>query len=1514
MGPSQLPGDARHQDAQIAVSSLSPGAVVPSDPKRLCSSLRRGLLRLRASGPDGFEGFIRDAFIEAAGISGRIQKSSAQGGVDAIADGTGGQVAIGIEAKRYQETTTLPLDLKRKLLDAATRSGSPIELWILAASKEVSADDVGALKKIGEEQGLGVLVLDWRSRRDAFAPLPFLLVLAPHTVERVLGFKLAQTIRKIADHPGFEARRAAFLRDVQHPDLGRVFAADVVRMRIGQTLQTRADSKSRLQNSVDLRAPGCIWAPRDNECTELERWSKDADAPPVCAVLGEEGAGKTWLLFDWWQRESEHHPSRLCVWFAARDVTSGSLADVLGAALAKWVPVPGRTASFWTKRVQRWRQAALAHPEDGPFVWLMLDGTNEGTGQQLVKQLLAEAADTDWKGAIRIVLTDRLPHWQSGFRSGQFLEPRPATVGLSHFHDSELDALLAKHGKRRTSFAPHVLSLIKWPSWFAVAAEMFDREHDWTAHSAEQLMLRYIQHRLSVRLNTPVMDDAVFREFLSDLGRDIQSTWNTNSTFSRVALKNKLSGFTGEPEKDILQALDEVTSGVWFRPAGPYQFEMDKAVLPLAIGLALHSELKPLETEEEIDSSVDRFLGPMEDQTLGIDILAAVISLTFLDPTYPAPAIRVLLRRWITSHNFSNAHFQHLWRIGSVNPVPLLDVAESLWLQRSGGSSVDEILIKSIANVGGDGGRQTEVITFLAKWARTYWPDPREGQFLNYHPDPQQRAEAFAATQERLDRVRSDIGSQAFAGCDLIRAEDGTSASWVFYRVNSIATYLPRAAQASLWRGWALSRAVMGSANHLDDVSWSLRVNAIDAIVSTPIFLETIDELLAFPSAGISEMALHLLEAHGGPAATARFVSMRPEPQPLQPSAWWDKASLIDGIVTFSGEEPPNELRTISFLSDFAANPDADVEPKHVKRLSRYARSFPVSNLGDGRNRTAASLDLERAMPALARWAPKDLVALYRRFLLSASRRDEARLLGYTFSLESLLILLTPPIQKKIRTVLTRRRKDRRQSDLDQIDHALLATALFGSTPREQIKLWDEIGAPRSVPLQLKHLLRAPSPAQVKSMAARLVPDQPLDRLAGWLVYLVLSAPKQLPEHWEVLAKLLIHEDSSIREHAFSITLNAEDVFLAKRHLQSIWAASPDHSATENSAGVSLFAMLATTKTFKAMSERAGNEWSMILWRKVKYRPDCAYAFEAFLREAVERELNPPASRTLLGYRVNHFGATKKLVEQKPDELTALADRLFAADGDPAFSRYEFPRMDLVRAFLDLNPAKGAQYWTKLSRSDGIFRAGEDIEQIPFETEDGEDVNELRRQQIMDASNDWKLLTLSTFIIRHKRAAWAVSLVKKLLHSPEASGDIARAIMIAGFLDDSAAVRALWKNELAKAPLDGWIEAVYRHAKANIQKTRMCLEWLDIALAAKNDESFFVAWQLFFHLCERNAVPIAAARIRAGLKTRSQRQSDFIALRWNQVHDKTMESERQLKDKLFSLRVGHRLARPWADS
>src|SRR4051794_30509699 len=106
------------------------------DSQKICRNLQTALVTLHASGPDGFEGLIRDAYREVTGISLRLQKPGPQGGADVVSDGSALEISIGIEAKRYRETTSLPLDeLKNKLIDAATRISNPLELWVLVASR-----------------------------------------------------------------------------------------------------------------------------------------------------------------------------------------------------------------------------------------------------------------------------------------------------------------------------------------------------------------------------------------------------------------------------------------------------------------------------------------------------------------------------------------------------------------------------------------------------------------------------------------------------------------------------------------------------------------------------------------------------------------------------------------------------------------------------------------------------------------------------------------------------------------------------------------------------------------------------------------------------------------------------------------------------------------------------------------------------------------------------------------------------------------------------------------------------------------------------------------------------------------------------------------------------------------------------------------------------------------------------------------------------------------------------------
>lgn len=78
-----------------------------------------------------------------------------------------------------------------------------------------------------------------------------------------------------------------------------------------------------------------------------------------------------------------------------------------------------------------------------------------------------------------------------------------------------------------------------------------------------------------------------------------------------------------------------------------------------------------------------------------------------------------------------------------------------------------------------------------------------------------------------------------------------------------------------------------------------------------------------------------------------------------------------------------------------------------------------------------------------------------------------------------------------------------------------------------------------------------------------------------------------------------------------------------------------------------------------------------------------------------------------------------------------------------------------------------------------------------------------------------------------------------------------------------------------------------------------------------------IAWWLSIdeiaHLCGRHIAPVAAQRIRARVKVQPQRQKDYVALRWEPLNEEMRKSERDLKDKLSGIRIGHKLARPWGD-
>lgn len=154
------------------------GKVIAMSLKDARADILARLVLLDAAGEEGFEGLLRDAMAEVTCMGFHLSKSGPQGGADVRTDPSNG-VQIGLEAKRYRQSTRLPLDqLKAKIIDAADQPKPP-DVWVLAASRSISGTDREVLMGVADKQGLGLLVLDWPGGVGRLPDLAVLLAAAP---------------------------------------------------------------------------------------------------------------------------------------------------------------------------------------------------------------------------------------------------------------------------------------------------------------------------------------------------------------------------------------------------------------------------------------------------------------------------------------------------------------------------------------------------------------------------------------------------------------------------------------------------------------------------------------------------------------------------------------------------------------------------------------------------------------------------------------------------------------------------------------------------------------------------------------------------------------------------------------------------------------------------------------------------------------------------------------------------------------------------------------------------------------------------------------------------------------------------------------------------------------------------------------------------------------------------------------------------------------------------------------
>lgn len=779
------------------VRSFAPGAAY----QPLVNALRG----MEAEGARGFEGFARDVLAEVTGQPFRLLKPGPQGGVDALQDPLGNGLIVGLEGKRYGEGTPLPLDeLQHKLTDAVF-SWPGLDLWLLFATREVSATDQRALHEQGDRLGVAVEIIDWSASPAALPALGVLAAAAPNAVHAHLGDRpgITACLGAIENHPGYKAELDRLVQRLMRSDVGYAAARRQLAEWLRASFSDQHTARANLGSDAEILDPTLRRVPRPSIARALADWWASPDRPPL-ALLGEEGVGKTWAALWWWHEKagSQGLGLPLTIVLSARDVETTDpeklLADVLAQRTGSL-----RNAAFWHRRLQLWKSDRCT--DACPKIVLVIDGLNQRWEFLAWAELLQPLFAHDWRGQVAVLLTCRPDHWQHHPKSLVNLSPSVVTMPIGSFNDSELDELLSLHGLKQQAFDQSVLELMRVPRLSHVAIERRAALQESGDITRERLVYEDWKRRLRRYGARLVLGDVEFRDFVAGLGRSLRDSLASpnggEAVMTRRQLVAELGRDSGAGMEKLEGVISEIVNGRWLEEVGrPNWFKLRKEHAPFALGLALVDDLWAEPAPSALPGRLAVFFDPLRGQDFGADILRAATTVAMLERDCPETVRRCLIEAWLSAQNFRVEDFQAFWKLIGAEPSLFLEVTREIWLHPERSVHRDEILIKALANAAERPATAKQLRRQAVEWLSGYWPDPDMGRFLNYDPntpEAEERRKATAARRREWDAVAPTWGMELPIHC----VKEG-NASWFAHRAIGVLSFLPRVPFVPALIGW----------------------------------------------------------------------------------------------------------------------------------------------------------------------------------------------------------------------------------------------------------------------------------------------------------------------------------------------------------------------------------------------------------------------------------------------------------------------------------------------------------------------------------------------------------------------------------------------------------------------------------------------------------------------------------------------------------------------------------------
>lgn len=948
------------------------------------ADLRTILLSLRPAGTSGFEGLAATCIASLAKIPLRLAKSGLQFGRDMSS--APDDFAVAAECKLYKNDISLE-DLSGKVRLASEHLAGNIDLWALCSTAEVGDITVRELEPSLKARGVELVMLDWP---DAGLP-PLAVLLATvaartrewfnnHAPGQAAAVSVALAhIAADTDYAAAEANlRARFARGTVGLATLQSTSGKWLKARLADAEQSRID----LGQVVGLNPGGIEGVERADLVRELASNMRiRSGATQVIAVIGEEGAGKTWLVARWWAATD---PQPIPLFISGNRVDLLDPKDPDGSLAQLFALQEGSgdeaTIASWRRRFQRWksdRSSALR------FV-LVLDGLNEHP--QLPWSDIVRAFGRELRslgGAICV--TCRPAFWD------QEVHPRLAAgvdirrINVVDFSVDEVKSLITRAGHNPDELDPSVLDFIRSPRVLSVALTLVPRLGA-TDLTREKLLLEYWRARMAERGNGA---RRTFQEF-NDVLRAHAEEWRSagGRPFSRKDLPDRDPASKRRGAPDLVGDLTEIEEGRFLNvteDGEDYRFRED--ALPFALGLLIDRELKDAEKAgSDLDAELEKAIRPIAGFDLLSEILAAATAITS-DRDAAGPAAAATVRAYFSLQNLTEPS-RHAMEVQLRTAPPPFLAALELPASDPRANALDRRLLAGMLILERDAsGLATALASHLNAWLASWSMSPQPRHWHNEEERHQQHAERVRG---RLHIMNGNGELSIWRSLTVERT--GLPDPMLDLLASRVLTGRPQAAHGTGLAGWGLVGSVAPDLNRArDDVPWTVRLNAHDH-AETAAAIEA-----ALPSNPQSLKSPPLKEG----IATALRLPGLPRLD-----------AIAEQLSPFRLPAPTR--RTIE-------NDPADVDGTDTTGLG-FAR---IRASGGDPEQTWSTFDtssddqnLEEAAPMLARHDPDTITAAVRRIIATAPNRHGLALRQIGWRLPAYAALLDGEAQTAVRRAL----------------------------------------------------------------------------------------------------------------------------------------------------------------------------------------------------------------------------------------------------------------------------------------------------------------------------------------------------------------------------------------------------------------------------------------------------------------------------------------------------------------